>query len=157
MAEEQQFLMLDKSNPMAWAFMPYAVERIKRFAVKYETDTQPEALAALVQTHFVSDNPLLMVAVGYEKGLGVFAHALACIDDITGKRFMTIMQLESDVPFKDRAEIDRMMHQFEVWGRQNGAVETRLVTMDERHVRMFERYHGFKKHRISMNKSLVEG
>jgi len=153
---EQQFLLLEKTNPMAWAFMPYALDRIKRFAVKYETDTRPEELAALIQTHFVSDAPLLKVAVAYQKGKGVFAHALACIDDITGTRFLTIMQLESDIPFKDRSEVNNMMGQFKMWGLRNGAVEIRLVTMDEKHVRMFERYHGFKKHRISMNKSLLE-
>jgi len=153
----QDFLVLDKRNPMAWAFMPYALERIKRFSVKYQTDTDPDALASLIQQHFVSDKPLLKVIVGYQKGHGVFAHALACIDDITGIRFLTIMQLESDIPFEDREEVARMFGQFEEWGRQHGAIEVRLVTMDQKHVRMFERYYGFKQHRISMNKSLLEG
>jgi len=154
---EQQFIVLHKSNPVAWALMPHALNRIKRFAVKYETDTEPEALAALVEQHFVSEEPLLLVIVAYQSGEGVFAHALACIDDILGKRFLTIMQFETDIVFEDRSELSRMLKQFEVWGQQHNATEVRLVTMDESHVRLFQRYYGFKKHRISMNKPLLEG
>ena len=153
---DQQFVVLVKENPLAWALMPHAIARIKQFSVKYETDTDPGALAALIHQHFISDNPLLLVIVAYEKGAGVFAHALACIDDITGKRFLTIMQFETDIPFKNRSELGLMFNQFKVWGLGNGATEARIVTMDEKHVRMFERYYGFKKHRISMNKSLLE-
>jgi hypothetical protein len=154
---EQQFVVLHKSNPIAWALMPHALERIKRFAVKYETDTKPEELAVIIQQHFISDKPLLLVIVAYKPGEGVFAHALACIDDITGLRFLTIMQLETDIPFEDRNGVNRMWDQFKVWGLENGAKEARIVTMDDNvHVRMFQRYHGFKKHRISMRKSLLE-
>jgi hypothetical protein len=153
----EQFIVLSKDNPLAWALVPHALERIKRFSVKYETDTNPEVLADLIQQHFVSDKPLLLVIVAYRPGKGVFAHALACIDDITGSRFVTIMQLETDIPFKDRAEVKRMWDQFKVWGLENGATEARIVTMDDNiHARMFQRYHGFKKHRISMRKSLLE-
>jgi hypothetical protein len=155
--DSQSFLLLDKANPMAWAFMPYALERIKRFIVKYRTDTDPDVLASLIQQHFVMDEPLLKVAVGYQKGKGVFAHALACIDDITGTRFLTIMQLESDILFEDRKEVIKILDGFEAWGRKYGAKEVRLVTMDRKHVRMFERYYGFKEqHRIAMHKALSE-
>lgn len=153
----QQFVVLNKNNPVAWALMPHALSRIERFAVKYETDTPPEALSALVEQHFVSETPLLMAIVAYQSGKGVFAHALACIDDILGRRFLTIMQFETDIAFEDRSELGKMLKQFEVWGQQNGATEVRLVTMDETHVRLFQRYYGFKKHRISMNKPLLEG
>ena len=152
----QEFLVLHKSDPRAWAFMPYALERIKRFAVKYGTDTKPEELADLIQQHFVSDKPLLLVAVAYEKGKGVFAHALASIDDITGNRFLTIMHLESDIPFDDPAEVRRILEQFKVWGLQNGAESSQVVTKDEARARLFERQYGFKQHRILLRKSLLE-
>jgi len=153
---EQQFVVLNKANPMAWALMPYAIERIKQFCIKHRTDVNPEELANLVQQHFLADNPLLLVIVGYQKGVGVFAHALGSIDDLTGNRFMTVMQFETDIPFQDREELKRMWDQFRLWGIANGATDGQLVTMDDAHVRMFKRYYGFKRHRITMRKSLLE-
>ena len=153
---EQQFILLHKSNPAAWAFMPYALERIKKFAVKYQTDTNPDEIASLIMVHFVSDKPVLVAGVAYQPGDGVFAHVLACIDDITGNRFLTIMQMETDIPFSDREPVKRMFEELKVWGLQNGAEEARIVTSDKAHARMFERYYGFKQHRIVMRKSLLE-
>jgi hypothetical protein len=152
----QEFLVLHKDDPRAWAFMPFALARIKRFAVKYGTDTKPDALAELIQQHFISDKPLLLVAVAYEKGLGVFAHALASIDDVTGNRFLTIMHLESDIPFDDPEEVEKVLEQFKVWGLQNGAESAQVITSTEARARLFEKRYGFKRHRILLRKSLLE-
>ncbi len=156
MLSNQQFIMLRKDNPLAWALIPYAIERVKKFCTTFGTDTDPDKLAALIQQHFVSDDPLMLVMVGVEKGRGIFAHALGCIDEITGRRFLTIMHMESDEPYRDREAIKAAFLEFKVWGLKHGASEAQLVTSDEAHARMFERFYGFKKHRILMRKSLVE-
>jgi len=154
---DQIFLMLEKSNPIAWGLLPKAIERIKKFCVEYGTDIDPDQLASLIQQQFISENPLLLVAVGYKPGKGVFAHALGAIDEITGNRFLTIMQFErdEDVPFADRSEVMRMFEQYKLWGLSNGAKEMQLVTRSPELVKLFELY-GFKLHRYLMRLSLME-
>jgi len=155
MSEEQHYIILRKEDPIAWALLPYAIERIKRFCVKYETDGSPDELAKLIRHHFVVDDPLILVAVGYEQGRGVFAHTLACLDEILGKRILTIMQVESDIKL-DREAAKLIFAEFKVWGLKHNADEVRLVTPDESRANHFETVYGFKKHRIVMRKSLLE-
>ena len=153
---EQQLMILDKHDSLSWVLMPKALERIEKFCRKYQTDTNADELVNLVQMHFVAENPLLMVAVGFQPGKGVFAHALACIDENIGNRFVTIMQLESDVPFEDRKAVNLILDQFKLWGLSHNAIEVNIVTTDEAHARLFKRYYGFRQHRIVMRKSLME-
>ena len=150
----QQLMILDKSDSLSWALMPLAVERIKTFCHFYQTDTNAEALANLVHLHFVADQPLMKVAVGFQKGRGVFAHLLACIDENVGNRFLTIMQVEADVPFEDRDAVNDIYKQLEAWAVSHGAIEANIVTLDTAHVKLFERFYGFKQHRIVMRKPL---
>jgi hypothetical protein len=152
----QQFFILKKEDPLSWALLPHAIERVKRFCTTFGTDMNPDELAKLIQHHFVSDDPLMIVRVGVEKGRGIFAHALACIDEITGNRFLTIMHMESDEPYRDREAIREAFTEFKIWGLKHGASQCQLVTPDEAHARMFERFYGFKKHRILMRLSLLE-
>jgi len=153
---EQKFVFLRKEDPLAWALMPYAVARIKKFCTTFGTDTDPDQLADLVQKHFVSDDPLMVVVVGVKKGVGVFAHALACIDEITGNRFLTIMHMESDLPYEDREAVKAVFLELKIWGLKHGAAEAQIVTSDEDHVRMFKLFYGFKYHRTLMRLSLME-
>ncbi len=127
------FFLLDMDNPVAWALMPYAIERVKVFCLKYHTDTDPERMAELIRLNFVADNPLILMAVGYKKGVGVFLHCMVGIEDITGNRFLTIMQYESDLPIPESARGDLMeaYRKIEEWGKQHGAQAVNFVTMDE--------------------------
>lgn len=152
----QQYYLLKKEDSLAWALMPLAIERIKKFCLNVATDSHPGRLADLVQKHFVSDDPLMVVAVGVEKGAGVFAHCLACIDEITGNRFLTIMQFETDKAFEDREAVMEMLGRLKVWGMQHGAAEAQLLTSSDALVEVFEKRYGFKKHRILMRCHLME-
>jgi hypothetical protein len=157
MKEEQRFILLHKSNPAAWALMPHAIERIKKFCVEYGTDLDPERMGKLVEQHFISDNPLLLVIVGYRRDVGVFCHAVGSIDDVLGKKFLTILQFESDMAFTDRTQVDSMWQEFAKFGLKHGAAEAQLVTSNERMVKLFSKYYGFKQHRYLMRQSLKEG
>jgi hypothetical protein len=154
---EQQFLMLTKDNPLAWALMPYALIRIKNFCVEHGTDLDPERIAQLVQEHFISDKPLLLVAVGFQKGRGVFAHALGAIDELTGNRFLSIMQFQhdKDIPFNNKEEVIHIFEQYKLWGLANGAKEVQIVTNTPALVKLYERY-GFKLHRYQMRTTITE-
>jgi hypothetical protein len=152
----QQYIILKKEDPLSWALFPQTIERVKNFCRSFGTDTDPDQLADLIQKHFVADDPLMVLVAGVEKGRGVFAHALACIDEITGRRFLTIMHMESDEPYRDQEAIKNVLTELKVWGLKHGAMQAQIVTSDEAHVRMFERFYGFKKHRILMRMSLVE-
>jgi hypothetical protein len=155
---EQFYLLLKKKNPLAWALMPHALERVKKFCVDYETDVDPIEIEKLIQQHFVSDKPVLMIAVGYMPGHGIFCHALACIDEITGTRFLTVMQFkrDDDLEFEDREKLMQIWEQLRVWGRDNGAKQAQLVTLSEKHVDYFTKNFGFKLHRYLMRQPLGE-
>ena len=153
---EQHFTMLHKDDPISWAFMPYALDRITRFCVEHQTDMDGRELARIVGQSFLEDDPLMLCAVCYEKGVGVFAHALACIENITGNKFLTILQMETDRPFADRKALKRVWEQFRAWGLKHMAGEARLVTRTPAQAKVFERYYGFKQLRIVMSKSLME-
>jgi hypothetical protein len=152
----QRYFILRKDDPLSWALMPQAVERIRQFCVTFGTDTDPDQIADYIQKNFVMDDPMMVVMVGVEKGRGVFAHALACIDEITGSRFLTIMHMESEEPYRDREALKAAFTELKIWGLKHGASQCQLVTSDEAHVRMFERFYGFKKHRVLMRLSLLE-
>lgn len=152
--DEQQFIILRKENPAAWALMPHAIDRIKRFCVTYGTDLNPEVVAQLVQSNFISDKPMIMIVVGYRRDIGVFCHAMGVIDDITGNRFLTIVQFESDIPFADRKQVAEMWKEFEKFGLLRGAKEAQLVTSSPKLVDVFEKRYGFKQHRFMMRKEL---
>ena len=151
----QHFVILHKDDPLAWALMPHVLARIERFCDKHQTDLDGKELARIVQYNFVQDDPLMICATAYEKGKGVFAHALACIDDITGNRFLTIMQMETDKPFGCRDDVNEVLNRLRIWGLNHMAGEARIVTRTPAQVRVFERYYGFKQHRVMMSKSLL--
>jgi hypothetical protein len=153
---EQRFVLLRKEDPLAWALMPHVLDRIEKFCNKHQTDVNGKELVKIVQRCFVEENPLVICAAAYEKGQGVFAHALASIDNITGTKFLTIMQMETDRPFADREAMMDIWRQLRIWGLNHMANEARLVTRTPAQVRMFEQYYGFKQHRIMMLKSLME-
>lgn len=153
---EQRFVVINKDNPIAWALMPLVLDRIDKFCTKHQTDFVGTELVKVVRRSFLEDDPLIICIAAYEKGKGVFAHALACIDDILGFKCMTVLQTETDRKFDDREALMGMWQHLRAWGLNHMVSEARLVTRTPAQVRMFERYYGFKQRRVMMSKSLME-
>lgn len=153
---EQRYFILHRDSPLSWALMPYAIERIKKFCVDYGTDLNPEIVADLVQQNFISDSPKIMIIVGYQKDVGIFCHVMGVIDDITGNKFLTILQFKSDIPFDDKEQVAKMWKKLQAFGLKHGAKEAQLITASDKLVKVFDEKYGFKLHRYLMRKDLEE-
>lgn len=145
---------LEKNDPFSWALAPIIFERIKKFIVKYNCDGDPETMVKVVQQHFILDNPLMLMLAGLDDNSKVIGHALACIDELHGKRWLTIMHLELDE--LNELEVKReALAKLKKWGMDRGATEAQILTSTDSRVRLFTEQYGFKEHRIQMRQPIA--
>ena len=144
-------IFLDKHDSLSWALIPAVFKRIRKFIKEYHTDGDPKILTELIEKHFIAEKPLMLMVAGVEDG-EVVGHILAAIDEFTGKRWLTILQLDIDKKYRKQLFKERKVvwEKLLDWGRLNFATEVQILTPTDSRTRLFEKYFGLKQHRILM-------
>lgn len=140
------------SNPIAWIFMPQLLDRARKFSEKYGMDFTPDLMEEAIRIHFVAKNPTVVCWIAVDKHV-VVGHIITSIDTLTGydgqvvKRYMTILQAESDVQTDVfRSEV---MAEIQGWARENYCDSIQLLCEEEWRERLFSKY-GFRKKKTVM-------
>ena len=162
-------MTLCQDRPICWNLMPQALQRIKAFCSKYDTNSNPEKLAQSVQVNFASGNDgvLIMVAVTEWQVIG---HLLVTMEEWLGRKFATIIQYECDRESGiDTDILKSALGIVEDWARKQGARElhiwarcprlpefTRdtLVKIFGSQAAAFQLFYDFKPSRLEMRKVL---
>ena len=152
-----KIIPLYKMNPWAWTLMPLGLQRIEMFVKKYDTDSSAEVLCNSVMANFITDNPMVLLVVAV-RDMRTVGHLLASVDMWCEKKFVTILQYDLDEPI-DTGILKAALDQLGAWGLTHGAENMQVLaqTRGDRPMalsRMFERYYGFKMHRVLMRKPI---
>jgi hypothetical protein len=154
-AQSHRLIMLTKERPSAWAMMPEAIARVKRFCVDIASDYPPAELARVVETHFASDKPLVVVMVGIGPDGAMVGHIVASIETWGRRKVLVIMQYDKDGMGKIPIELLRAgLESIEEWGRMHGCEKTRVFALNETWARGLEIFYGFKRAKILMERDL---
>jgi hypothetical protein len=138
-----EVIPLDARIPLAWALMPAFLERVRKFAVEYETDEDPDYLCGEVRRCFAVDEYARRGVAILNDGRLV-GHVLLMLEEHVGQRWLTIQQYELDKGSGvTRNVIDFWMEAFRKLGRELKAKALRARVKDEVRLRAFKRY-GFK-------------
>lgn len=147
-----------RSDPLSWALMPYACERIWRFCETFPTDFSQGA-AAFVETfqvNFASPDPRMVLLVVIE-GEQLVGHALLDIQTYWKKTVVNVQQLRIDRPWP-RAELDQEIARIEpvlaAWAARHGATEFRCLTASGTVARVLRSRYGFEEHGILIRRDI---
>ena len=152
-----KIILLYKENPLAWALMPHGLSRIEMFVKKWDTDSSAEVLCNSVMANFVTDNPMVLLVLAVED-MSTVGHLLCSVDVWCDKKLVTILQYDLDKAI-DFGILSAALDRVGVWGLTHGAENMQVLaqTRGDRPMalsRMFERYYGFKMHRVLMRKPI---
>ena len=137
--------------------MPHGLQRIEMFVKKWDTDSSAEVLCNSVMANFVTDKPMVLLVLAV-RDMQTVGHLLASVDMWCDKRFVTILQYDLDGPI-DTGILNAALDRIAAWGLTHGAENIQVLaqTRGDRPMalsRMFERYYGFKMHRVLMRKPI---
>lgn len=145
---------LHRSHAWAWACLPQALERVRKFRANYEHFGDVEKLCRVIEAHFLTDDPGVMLVVGVEDGV-VVGHLLLSVDEWCGYKYVTIQQYEWDKALP-REEVKQHLALVEKWARLKGAGEIRVVAEGPVRERAYRAFYGFKGGQTLMSKKLEE-
>jgi len=110
-----------------------AIERIKRFCVRYDSDATPDVLAHALMVEMASDAPGSIVGVGVDLIDGeevVFSHFVAVAELYYRERpVITISQIEIDKQWRGNRKMvyAKGMDLLHWWGNLIGADKLRII------------------------------
>lgn len=150
-----RLVLLFKERPAAWALMPEALERVKAFCKKTQSDDDPEILAAVIEQNFASEKPLIVLMVAVDPSGDLLGHLLADIEEWGAKKYLVIRQYDLDDKAGIPVELLRAgLEAIEEWGRMHGAMKTRVFALNDEWERGLRTFYGFRKNRTLMERSL---
>jgi len=144
-------ILLHRSWPESYAYLPIAFDRITKFCTKYNDDSPPEVLCETLLTEFAKNAPGTIVVLGLRPDGSVCGHALVALEMWLSGKMATVLQMESDEPLK-RTEMEAAFSVICKWAEDNGAKELQIFARDHRLERVFRRFYGFETKRIFMKR-----
>lgn len=145
---------LHRAEAWAWAYMPQALARVRAFRANYEHYGDVERLVRVIEAHFLTDDPDVLLIVGVEDGK-VMGHMLLTLDEWLGSKFVTIQQYEVDVALP-REELRAHLALVETWARHKGAGEIRIIAEGPVRERAYRAFYGFEGGKTLMSKKVGE-
>ena len=145
---------LHRSNPLAWALLPAALDRVRKFRATYERFGDVERLCRVIEAHFLTDDPNLLLIVGYD-GEKLVGHLLLTLDEWMGDKFVMIHQYEWDTALP-RAEVREHLARIEEWARRKGAGQVRVIAEGPVRERAYRAFYGFEGGKTLMTKKVKE-
>lgn len=144
--EDTIALALRNNTDHGLAFIVPAVERVKAFCRKYDTDNEPELLGRAILRDFFDDGGRFFLAVALSDDV-IVGHILICIaqPEWGTERRLQVLQHWYDEGFNMPIRVSRQI--FDVilkWGRDNGIFRIDTVAIDPKIARRLRIFYGFK-------------
>jgi hypothetical protein len=132
--------------------MPELAARVRAFAQRYGSDTDPELLVEAYRMHFVNREPAMIAFAGLAES-GIVAHAFIQTEVWGTTKIANVTQFESSsrVP---AAEMRKAYGAILGWAKTQGIEELQAMALGGSRARLFERAYGFRLHRVVLRRPL---
>lgn len=151
-----QILVVERTCRVSWAYMTTALDRIRAFCEKYDSDANVETLFDNIIVNFASGKPVVIPLLLLDRDGTVRGHMLLTIEDWMGCRMATIIQLEVDHETPLTIEVIQPAYDWvEGWAQKQGAQFLQCFARNEMVERLFRQRYGFDTKRILMRKKLA--
>lgn len=147
--------MLHKGVRIDWSYVPMILDRIEWFAIDYESQSNPEAMADIYETAFtMADPPLMAIAIFRDESL--IGHVLCERCTLYMKPNVVVHQymLDHGIPHETRHEIVRIIREWAKYtgpdGQREPATHIEWLVRQKRLVHMYQRMFKAKPHLVVM-------